>query len=178
MSINIICCCNGANYRNRQLIKFRTDFNSCKTVACKNFGVLGSKDYVYQSLRLGYLSVECKACGSNPPWVNNALVATTLNEKLTYQLGRKISACPFCNDYFFVARKEKSIRHGFTSAGIQRQKCNHCHAIFTLPQDKNRDRYKLLLETILSAKSRHEAINVSGLSARLYYFYLNKLVFC
>ncbi|WP_369433855.1 hypothetical protein [Psychromonas sp. MME1] len=157
------------------MIKFRTDFNSCKTVACNNFGVIASPDYIYRSRRLGYLSIECKVCGSNPPWVNNWLVASSLDEKINFHLSRKIGGCPICNHNFFIGGGQESIRHGFTSAGIQRKKCNHCHAVFTLPQDKNRALYQLMIAAISSAKSSHEVIKELGISARLFYFYLNKL---
>lgn len=154
---------------------FRKDFNSCKTVSCRNFGVIASKDYIYQSQRLGYLSVECKACGSNPPWVNNGVVSSTLDEKLSMQLGRKISDCPACHPYFFITDKTLSIRHGYTSAGIQRKKCCHCQRVFSLPHDKNMALYKVMLEAIFYGKSVNETIKSSGLSARLYYFYLDKI---
>lgn len=157
------------------MIKFRKNFNCCKTVGCKNFGKLESADYIYKSRRLGYLSIECKACGSNPPWINNRLVDNVLQEKLDLQLGRKLTGCPSCYHYFFLTEKTPENLHGFTSAGTQRKRCSLCHTIFSLPNYKNSSALKSVLATITSHQEMREALKSSGLSARLYYFYLNKL---
>ena len=157
------------------MIKFRTDFNCCKTVSCQNFGVIGSSDYIQQSRRLGYLSTECTACGSNPPWINNRLVNSVLKEKFEFQFTRKLTGCPKCYNCFFITEKSDAKRYGFTSAGTQRKKCSRCHTIFSLPNFKNIDALKLVLSTIVANKAIRASIKSSGLSARLYYFYLNKL---
>jgi hypothetical protein len=73
------------------MFKFTDDFNCCKTVSCKNFAVINSDDYIQHSKRLGYLSIECKLCGSNPPWINNAVVEKILQEKLKFQFARKLT---------------------------------------------------------------------------------------
>jgi len=157
------------------MVEFRQNFNCCKTVGCKNFGVIDSPDYIYKSRRLGYLSIECKACGSNPPWINNRLVNDLLQEKLELQFGRKLTGCPDCYNYFFLSEKTTENLYGFTSAGSQRKRCSQCNAIFTLQKYKNISALKSLLATITSQQEMREALKSTGLSARLYYFYLNKL---
>jgi transposase-like protein len=157
------------------MIEFRKNFNCCKTIACKNFGVVDSEDYIHKSRRLGYLSIECKACGSNPPWINNQLVSKLLQEKLESQFGQKLTDCPKCSHYFFITEKTTTKLHGFTSAGTQRKKCTQCNTVFTVPHYKNSDALKAVLATIVAHQDMRESIKSSGLSARLYYFYLNKL---
>ena len=157
------------------MLKFRRNFNCCKTVACKNFGVIKSDSYIYESRRLGYLSIECKICGSNPPWINNALVSKVLKEKLEYHFGRKLTGCHNCGDYFFIAEKAEDKLFGFTSAGTQRKKCDQCQTIYTVPNYKNRDVLKLVLSTLTIKGETKELIKKTGLSARLYYFYIEKL---
>ena len=157
------------------MVTFRKDFNCCKTVACKNFGVVGCADYIYKSERLGYCSTECKACGSNPPWIKNSLVSKVLKEKLEFQFARKLTGCPKCNNYFFISERTDAKRHGFTSAGTQRKRCSRCNAIFTLPNFKNIDALKSVLAAVIANREIRESIKSTGLSARLYYFYLNKL---
>lgn len=157
------------------MIKFRKDFNCCKNVNCNNFGVLNSQDYIYKSRRLGYLSIECKACGSNPPWINNRLVNKIFKEKFDFQFGRNSTGCPSCYKYFFVTEKTDSKLHGFTSAGTQRKKCNQCNSVFTPKKYKNIDALKLVLSSINFQNDIRESIKSTGLPPRLYYFYLNKL---
>jgi len=157
------------------MLKFRKNFNCCKSVACENFGVSESDSYIHQSERLGYLSVECTLCGSNPPWINNDLVAEVLAEKMEKQFGHKVVGCKKCSPYFFVNPSPSAKLHGFTSAGTQRKKCTHCSAIFTLPDFKNVDALQRVLASIVEKKEIKTAIKESGLAARLYYFYLNKL---
>jgi hypothetical protein len=157
------------------MLKFTKDFNCCKTVSCKNFGVSGSDSYIQKSERLGYLSTECKLCGSNPPWINNELVKQVLDEKLKKKFAQKIIGCKKCSPYFLITQTPKSKRHGFTSAGTQRKKCCQCGTVFTLPDFKNSTALKLVLASLLSRKEIKTAIKESGLSARLYYFYLDKL---
>jgi len=144
-------------------------------VTCENFGVSESDSYIHQSERLGYLSVECTLCGSNPPWVNNDLVSEVLAEKMEKQFGHKVSGCKKCSPYFFVTPTPMSKLHGFTSAGTQRKKCTQCRAIFTQPDFKNIDALQRVLSSLLSQKEINVAIKESGLAPRLYYFYLNKL---
>lgn len=157
------------------MLKFRTNFNCCKTVACENFGLSESDSYIHQSERLGYLSVECTLCGSNPPWINNDLVKEVLFEKLKKQFAHKITGCKKCSPYFFINRSPLSKLHGFTSAGTQRKKCTKCRAVFTLPGFKNADALKRVLKSIIEKKEIKIALQESGLSTRLYYFYLSKL---
>ncbi len=157
------------------MVTFRKDFNCCKTVACKNFGVLDSEDYIYKSQRLGYWSTECKACGSHPPWINNALVKELLKEKLEFHFARKLTGCPQCHHCFFISKKTSAKRYGFTSAGTQRKKCSQCGAIFTQPKFKNIAALNAVLAAVIANKEIRASIKSSGLSARLYYFYLNKL---
>lgn len=157
------------------MFDIRKDFNCCKTISCKNFGVNGSEDYVYKSRRLGYLSVECKACGSNPPWINNELIENIQKEKLTFHFARKITHCKHCYQYFFFNEKNTAKLHGFTGAGTQRLKCNNCHRIYSLGRHKNIDAIRQVLQTIIDNLDINVAIRKTGLSARLYYFYLEKL---
>ena len=96
-------------------------------------------------------------------------------EKFEYQFGRKLTGCPKCYKYFFITERTDSKLNGFTSAGTQRKKCSQCHSIFTLQNFKNINALKLVLSTIVSHKDMRESIKSTGLSARLYYFYLNKL---
>ncbi|WP_415226838.1 hypothetical protein [Psychromonas sp.] len=121
------------------------------------------------------MSIECKACGSNPPWINNRLVNNVLQEKLAFQFGRKLTGCPTCNNYFFLTEKTSANLYGFTSAGTQRKRCCLCHSIFTLQNYKNSSALQSVLATIVSQQDMREALKSTGLSARLYYFYLNKL---
>lgn len=157
------------------MFKFRKNFNCCKTVACENFGVSESESYIHKSERLGYLSVECTLCGSNPPWINNDLVAEVLSEKLEKQFGQKVVGCKKCSPYFFMYADPAARLHGFTSAGTQRKKCSQCSAIFTQPDFKNVDALQRVLASLIEGKDIKTAIQESGLAARLYYFYLNKL---
>ncbi|WP_019616557.1 hypothetical protein [Psychromonas ossibalaenae] len=157
------------------MFKFRTDFNCCKTVNCENFGVIKSDDYIPQSRRLGYLSIECKLCGSNCPWINNELVNGIVKEKLEFQFARKLTHCPKCHQYFFFSERTDAKLHGFTSAGTQRKKCCVCHTIYTVQNYKNIEALKSVLASIIANKEIRESIKASGLSARLYYFYLDKL---
>lgn len=158
-----------------QMLKFTKDFNCCKTVSCDNFGISDSKSYIQKSERLGFLSTECKLCGSNPPWINNSLVEEVIAEKLEQQLGYKVIGCKKCSPYFFIETTPLSKLHGFTSAGTQRKKCAQCGAVFTLPEYKNVNALKMVLASVIAKKEIKVAIQESGLSARLYYFYLNKL---
>lgn len=157
------------------MFNMRQDFNCCKTVGCKNFGVIGSDDYIYKSKRLGFLSIECKACGSNPPWIDNQLIENILKEKLAFHFARKISHCSHCYPYFFFTEKNQAQLHGFTAAGTQRLKCKNCQRIYSLSKHKNIDAIKQVLQTIIDNQDINIAIKKTGLSARLYYFYLEKL---
>lgn len=157
------------------MLTFTEDFNCCKTVHCDNFAVTNSADYIQQTRQLGYLSIGCKLCGSYPPWVNNELVAQIINEKLEVNFARKLTGCPKCSQYFFFSKSTKSISHGYTSAGIQRKKCSVCHAVFTLPYFKNINALRLILTSIMANQEIKISIKATGLSARLYYFYLDKL---
>ncbi|WP_022941625.1 hypothetical protein [Psychromonas hadalis] len=157
------------------MLIFTKDFNCCKTVICENFGVSESDTYIKKSERLGYLSTECTLCGSNPPWINNELVKKVLAEKLQLNFGQKIVGCKKCSPTFFITATPPSKLHGFTSAGTQRKKCTHCGAVFTLPDFKSTDALKIVLASLMAKKEIKNAIKESGLSARLYYFYLNKL---
>ncbi|ABM04565.1 hypothetical protein Ping_2860 [Psychromonas ingrahamii 37] len=157
------------------MFTFTKDFNCCKTVHCENFAVINSADYIQKSRQLGYLSTGCKLCGSYPPWVNNKLVEKIINEKLELNFARKLTGCRKCAQYFFFEKSTKSISHGYTSAGTQRKKCSDCHAVFTLPYFKNINALRLILNSIMANQEIKESIKATGLSARLYYFYLNKL---
>ena len=157
------------------MLRFTKDYNCCKTVSCENFGISNSESYIQKSERLGYLSTECKLCGSNPPWINNDLIKDVLAEKLDQQFAHKVIGCKKCSPYFFITTMPTSKRHGFTSAGTQRKKCSKCGTVFTLPEYKNVAALKLVLTSIIAKKEIKIAIKESGLSARLYYFYLHKL---
>ena len=157
------------------MLKFREDFNCCKTVSCKNFGVLNSPDYIYKSERLGYWSTECKACGSNSPWIKNTLVNSVFKEKFAFYFGRKLTGCPCCSNYFFSSEKGDAKRYGFTPSGRQREQCRQCGTVFTQPHFKNSDALKQVLAIVLANKDTRRSLKEIGLSARLYYFYLDKL---
>jgi hypothetical protein len=137
--------------------------------------VVDSEDYIYKSERLGYWSTECKACGSNPPWIKNSLVNSVFEEKLAFHFGRKLTGCPKCHNYFFITERTDAKLCGFTSAGTQRKRCSQCGTIFTLQNFKNIDALKSVLAAVLAKKEIRESIKNTGLSARLYYFYLNKI---
>ena len=157
------------------MFKFRDDFNACKTIYCKNFGVVNSEDYVYKTRRLGYLAIDCAVCGSHPPWIDNQLIKKVLKEKFNAQFMQKLTGCPECNNAFFITNKTETTRHGYTSAGTPRKKCNRCGCVFTLQRYKNRDALNIVLNSVLFAGGKSSPIKETGLSARLYYFYLNKL---
>ncbi|WP_435236646.1 hypothetical protein ACR30L_03435 [Psychromonas sp. PT13] len=154
---------------------FRKNFNCCKTVSCKNFGVIESDDYVYKSERLGYWATECRACGSHPPWIKNTVVNAVFDEKFAYQFGRKLTGCPQCNDCFFLTEETQAKLNGFTSAGTQRKKCIQCQHVFTVAKIKNKEALNHVLNAVLAKTELNESIKNTGLSARLYYFYLDKL---
>ncbi len=130
---------------------------------------------IQRSERLGYLSTECKLCGSNPPWINNDLIEEVLSEKLEQYFAHKAVGCNRCSPYFFITKTPQSKLHGFTSAGTQRKKCSQCGAVFTQSEYKNVDALKLVLASLQKKSEIKIAIKESGLSSRLYYFYLNKL---
>ena len=157
------------------MFELRDDFNCCKTVSCRNFGVVKSSDYIYKSRRLGFLSLECTACGSNPPWVNNELINSLIKEKLSFHFARKISHCRNCYQYFFFNDKNTAQLHGFTPAGTQRLKCKHCHRIYSQQKHKNIDAMRAVLKSVVENIDINTALKESGLSSRLYYFYLEKL---
>lgn len=157
------------------MLIFTKDFNCCKTVGCDNFGVSDSDSYIQKSERLGYLSTECTLCGSNPPWINNELVRDLLSEKLTLQFGQKVIGCKKCSPYFFISNTPPSKLHGFTSAGTQRKKCSQCRSVFTQAEYKNVNALKNVLASVIEKKEVNVALKESGLPARLFYFYLNKL---
>jgi len=157
------------------MFNIREDFNCCKTVSCRNFGINKSEDYIYKSKRLGYLAVECKACGSHPPWVNNQIIENILKEKLAFHFSRKISHCTHCYQYFFFNEKNEAQLHGFTAAGTQRLKCKNCQRVYSVGKHKNIDAIKQVLQTVIDKLDTSAAIKKTGLSARLYYFYLDKL---
>ena len=157
------------------MFTFTRDFNCCKTVHCKNFAVADSADYIQQSRQLGYLSIACKLCGSYPPWVDNVLIEQLLKEKLEVHFARKLTDCPACAPYFFFTESPKAILHGYTSAGRQRKRCSVCQRVFTQPYFKNRHALRLVLSSIIANQEIKESIKATGLSARLYYFYLEKL---
>lgn len=157
------------------MFTFTKDFNCCKTVHCENFAVADSADYIQKSRQLGYLSIACTLCGSYPPWVNNKLVEHIINEKLEVNFARKLTACPKCAQYFFFSKSTKSISHGYTSAGTQRKRCSACHAVFSQANFKNINALKLILSSIMESQDIKKSIKTTGLSARLYYFYLEKL---
>lgn len=157
------------------MLKFRKDFNCCKTVPCDNFGISDSDSYIHKSERLGYLSVECTLCGSNPPWINNDLVQQVLAEKLAKQFAHKLSGCKKCSGQFFVSDNPPAKLHGFTSAGTQRKKCSQCAHIFTQSEVKNVDALQGVLASLSLGQDIKSAIKSTGLAPRLYYFYLHKL---
>jgi len=157
------------------MFTFTKDFNCCKTVHCKNFALANSADYIQKSRQLGYLSIACTSCGSYPPWINNALVEQIINEKLAANFTRKLTACPKCAQYFFFSKNPESTLHGYTSAGTQRKRCSLCHAVFSQTNFKNINALRLVLSSIMANQEIKKSIKVTGLSARLYYFYLDKL---
>ncbi|MFT6928151.1 MAG: hypothetical protein ACJAZP_003801 [Psychromonas sp.] len=157
------------------MFTFTKDFNCCKTVHCQNFAVENSADYIQKSWQLGYLSIACTSCGSYPPWVNNKLVEQIINEKLEVNFARKLTGCRKCAKYFVFDKSIKSISYGYTSAGTQRKKCSACDAVFTQANFKNINAFRLILSSIKANQNIKESIKSTGLSARLYYFYLDKL---
>lgn len=157
------------------MLELRDDFNCCKTVGCKNFGVSKSDDYIYKSKRLGYLSLECTACGSNSPWVNSELVKNLVKEQLDFYFARKITHCKHCYHYFFFNDKNNAQLHGFTPAGTQRLKCDHCQKVYSLSKHKNIEALQTVLTSVVKNMDINAAIKESCLPSRLYYFYLEKL---
>ncbi len=157
------------------MFKFTNNFNCCKAVHCKNFGVLNSKDYIHKSTKLGYLSIECKLCGSNPPWINNELVANIIKEKLDIHFSAKLNHCPKCSCYFFFDKNTSLHKYGFTSSGRQRKQCAQCGLVFTMANFKKTEKLKSVLSTIVSAQETRKAIKTTGLSPKSYYFYLQQL---
>jgi len=157
------------------MFKFANNFNCCKAVHCKNFGVLNSEDYIQKSTRLGYLSIECKLCGSNPPWINNELVANILKEKADLQFSQKLNHCPKCSRYFFFDKNTQLHKYGFTSSGRQRKQCAQCGLVFTMANFQQTEKLQSVLSTIVSRQETREAIKATGLSPKSYYFYLQKL---
>ncbi|WP_028862392.1 hypothetical protein [Psychromonas aquimarina] len=157
------------------MFKFANNFNCCKAVHCRNFGVLNSQDYIHKSTRLGYLSTACKSCGSNPPWVNNELVANIIKEKLEIHFSAKLNHCPKCSSYFFFEKDTRLHKYGFTSSGRQRQQCAACGSVFTKANFKKNKQLQAVLSTIVNKQETREAIKTTGLSPKSYYFYLHQL---
>jgi hypothetical protein len=157
------------------MFRFTRDFNCCKTVHCKNFALANSDDYIAQSWRLGYLSIHCKECGSSPPWVDNVLVEQLLNEQLAIHFSRELTDCSNCGGYFFFNKPSLTTLSGYTSSGRQRKKCIACERVFTLPYFKNSGALKQVLSALIAHQEIGESVKSTGLSARLYYFYLEKL---
>ena len=136
------------------MFKFTNNFNCCKAVHCKNFGVLSSKDYIQKSTKLGYLSIECKLCGSNPPWVNNELVANILKEKADLQFSQKLNHCPKCSRYFFFDKNTPLHKYGFTSSGRQRKQCGKCGLVFTMANFKKTEKLQSILDDCIRTRNQ------------------------
>lgn len=153
------------------------NLNCCKTTSCSNFGKPFTDNHptLNKNNNLGFLGVDCKLCGSHSPWVKQSLITKVLNEKTLLKFGLKAVGCLKCQPVFFSGVDTKSTAFGFTGAGTPRRKCNNCHHVFTLPNFKNVDALKSVLNAILANVEIQETIKLSGLPARLYYFYLNQL---
>ncbi len=144
-------------------------------MGCANLGKTGNVEYSYKSERLGYVSTGCALCGSYSPWINNDLVSQVLKEKIQLHFGRKLIGCPKCHPYYFLNKPVTSKLHGFTSSGTQRKKCSQCHTVFSMKSYKKIDVLKRVLSSVLNYKNTTSVMHETQLSARLYYFYLDKL---
>lgn len=155
----------------------KLNLNGCKTIFCSNFGVPFKDNHptLIKNDNLGFLGVDCKLCGSHSPWVNPDLIEKILTEKITLKFGLKVVGCTKCQPNFFDYEKLKSIACGFTGAGTPRRKCSKCLRVFTVPNFKNVNALRSVLNSIIANVEINQAIKISGLSARLYYFYLNQL---
>ena len=108
----------------------------CKTLGCKNMGILNSPDYVLQGE-----SILCQECGFQFPVIS----ATALNlyRHATNQVWKGvIKLCPSCGS-------NQLKKHGFSSQGGQRMYCCHCCKTFILAASANNDNRRDALATLI-----------------------------
>lgn len=108
----------------------------CKTLGCKNFGILNSPDYIIQDK-----DILCRECGFLFPVIS----ATSLN--LFRQSANRpwrglVKQCPRCGGH--------SLRkYGFSSLGNRRIYCCQCHRTFIAPEEQKRDHRQMALPGLI-----------------------------
>jgi hypothetical protein len=155
------------------------NLNCCKTISCANFSVSVGENtaYIEKSTKMGFVATACMICGSNSPWIDNELIRQLFLEKEKLHFGRKLNGCVNCSNLFFSNDNflKKDSQYGFTSAGTPRHRCSTCQKIYSKRHFKNTDPLKKILDAIIADTETGEMVKSTGLSSRLYYFYLDKL---
>ena len=147
-------------------------------MSCANFAVSANKNkhaYIENSTRFGYVATACQLCGSNSPRVDNQLITALLAEKIELHFGRKVVGCRKCQPHFFDGVQLATRQYGFTSSGTVRKRCIQCQHVFTAANYKNKIALHAVLASVIANVDAGEAVKSTGLSSRLYYFYLNQL---
>ncbi|KJY82788.1 hypothetical protein TW81_11270 [Vibrio galatheae] len=139
-------------------MRFREDYNGCKTYGCPNCG--NPKPSLYsRSNRLGYDAWYCSECGAYPPVLLNTPIIA-----LAKQISRR--QCDISLFHGCSCQKPQYQRYGFTAQGSQRVQCTQCKRVITQPNAK---KLANILQPIMDAlinQVRPEAIqkacNLSG----------------
>lgn len=91
--------------------------DSCKTMGCRNLGIINSPDYLLQGN-----NVLCRECGFLFPLISsNAL--NLFRRAVNHGWKGLIKQCPGCGGYSLK-------RHGFSRQGEQRMLCRLCNKTF------------------------------------------------
>ena len=98
-----------------------------------------------------------------------------MKEQLEVHFSRALIDCPHCGGYFFFTQPPLTTLSGLTSAGTQRKKCSACLRVFSVPLFKNQDALQCIVRAVVTHQEIKASIKSTGLSTRLYYFYLDKL---
>ncbi|HCB0358726.1 cytoplasmic protein [Klebsiella quasipneumoniae] len=98
----------------------QVNVDSCKTLGCKNLGVLNSPDYQNQGK-----NVLCRACGFHFP-VISARSLNLFRQSVNRVWKGLIKSCPGCGG---VSLK----KYGFSAQGEPRVCCQQCHKTFLYP---------------------------------------------
>ena len=108
----------------------------CKTVGCKNLGILSSPDYVLQGK-----NILCRECGFQFPIISEK----TLN-LFRHTVNRAwkgiVKQCPGCGSTLLK-------KHGFSLRGEHRMYCCHCFKTFILADNIEIDNRQEALATLI-----------------------------
>lgn len=110
--------------------------NCCKTLGCKNFGILVSPDYLMQGK-----DVLCRACGFLFPVISS----TSLNlfrQSANRSWKGLIKQCPNCGGRLLK-------KYGFSRLGECRIYCCYCHKTFIMSKRQKNDHRQALLSSLI-----------------------------